>query len=192
MNGDGSRAREGMMTRRGFLKFGLAGAACLSVPQLAWARLLSHAEERFLTLYNTNTGEMVKSVYWAQGKYLPEGVRQINWILRDFHVDKVVDIDKRLMDLLFILKNRLRVRDAFHIDSGYRSPQTNAELSKHNPEVAKHSFHIEAMAADIAMPRVELIHLHRAALSLGLGGVGYYPGAGFVHVDVGPVRHWQF
>ncbi|MGL5409211.1 MAG: DUF882 domain-containing protein, partial [Shewanella sp.] len=24
-----------------------------------------------------------------------------------------------------------------------------------------------------------------------LGGVGYYPRSGFVHVDCGPVRHWS-
>jgi uncharacterized protein YcbK (DUF882 family) len=30
-----------------------------------------------------------------------------------------------------------------------------------------------------------------AATTLGGGGVGYYPSSGFVHLDVGPVRHWD-
>jgi hypothetical protein len=30
-----------------------------------------------------------------------------------------------------------------------------------------------------------------AALGLGLGGVGYYPRQGIVHLDTGPVRRWQ-
>ena len=32
---------------------------------------------------------------------------------------------------------------------------------------------------------------HQAALDLRRGGVGYYPTSDFVHVDVGPVRHWS-
>jgi uncharacterized protein YcbK (DUF882 family) len=37
---------------------------------------------------------------------------------------------------------------------------------------------------------VELPKLHRAALEMGRGGVGYYPESDFVHVDIGPVRRW--
>jgi uncharacterized protein YcbK (DUF882 family) len=46
------------------------------------------------------------------------------------------------------------------------------------------------MAMDIALPGVSTKHLRDAALSLKLGGVGFYPRDGFVHVDCGPVRHW--
>jgi uncharacterized protein YcbK (DUF882 family) len=30
----------------------------------------------------------------------------------------------------------------------------------------------------------------RVAVDLRMGGVGYYPRANFVHVDVGRVRYW--
>ena len=33
--------------------------------------------------------------------------------------------------------------------------------------------------------------LREAALRLKAGGVGYYPDRHFVHLDVGPVRHWS-
>jgi uncharacterized protein YcbK (DUF882 family) len=36
----------------------------------------------------------------------------------------------------------------------------------------------------------DLSWLHRSALELALGGVGYYPSSDFVHMDVGRVRHW--
>jgi uncharacterized protein YcbK (DUF882 family) len=36
------------------------------------------------------------------------------------------------------------------------------------------------------------VRLRNAALSLGAGGVGYYPKGQFVHVDTGPVRTWTF
>jgi uncharacterized protein YcbK (DUF882 family) len=57
--------------------------------------------------------------------------------------------------------------------------------------VAKKSFHMSGMAIDVRLPDVDLARLHAAALSLGLGGVGYYPGSNFVHMDVGPVRQWR-
>ena len=49
---------------------------------------------------------------------------------------------------------------------------------------------MDGKAIDINLPGVELSRLRRAALSLKAGGVGYYPGDGFVHVDTGRVRFW--
>jgi uncharacterized protein YcbK (DUF882 family) len=37
---------------------------------------------------------------------------------------------------------------------------------------------------------VGLEQLRRTALNLKCGGVGYYPGAGFVHLDSGGFRTW--
>jgi uncharacterized protein YcbK (DUF882 family) len=41
------------------------------------------------------------------------------------------------------------------------------------------------------LPGYSLARLHKAAMSLRAGGVGYYPGSGFIHMDVGPLRHWE-
>jgi uncharacterized protein YcbK (DUF882 family) len=49
---------------------------------------------------------------------------------------------------------------------------------------------MQAMAIDIRVPGVSTLSLRDAALSLHRGGVGYYPGSEFVHVDVGRVRRW--
>jgi len=32
--------------------------------------------------------------------------------------------------------------------------------------------------------------LRRAAMSMRIGGVGYYPESNFIHVDTGNVRYW--
>lgn len=64
-------------------------------------------------------------------------------------------------------------------------------LAARSDGVAKHSMHLEGKAIDIRVPGCELIVVRRAALALQSGGVGYYPGSGFVHVDVGRVRQWQ-
>ena len=56
--------------------------------------------------------------------------------------------------------------------------------------VAQNSYHMRGKASDIRLEDLELSHLQKAAMAIGRGGVGYYPSSDFVHVDVGPVRHW--
>jgi uncharacterized protein YcbK (DUF882 family) len=56
--------------------------------------------------------------------------------------------------------------------------------------VAAKSLHMEGMAIDIRLPNRPLQAVHDTALSLGKGGVGFYPVSNFVHVDVGRVRTW--
>jgi hypothetical protein len=57
--------------------------------------------------------------------------------------------------------------------------------------VAKRSLHMDGKAIDVRLPGVPLADLRDAALSLGMGGVGFYPREQFVHVDTGPVRRWK-
>ena len=49
---------------------------------------------------------------------------------------------------------------------------------------------MQGMAIDMSLPDRDLHTVHKVAKSLKLGGVGYYPKSGFVHVDVGKVRYW--
>jgi len=63
-------------------------------------------------------------------------------------------------------------------------------LHERSAGVAVNSFHMRRMATDIRLPDVSLANLHRAALALQRGGVGYYPESDFIHVDIGPVRTW--
>ncbi len=77
---------------------------------------------------------------------------------------------------------------------GYRTPATNHALRTRAPVtgVSENSFHMASKAIDIQVLGVSTERLRDAALSLGMGGVGYYPSSHFVHVDVGPVRTWSF
>ena len=74
--------------------------------------------------------------------------------------------------------------------SGYRSPATNAMLSKKSSGVAKHSYHMLGQAIDVRLPGFDTSKLRKAAKSLKAGGVGYYAKSDFVHLDVGQVRYW--
>jgi uncharacterized protein YcbK (DUF882 family) len=170
------------MNRREFLCMG-AGLTATLIVQVGFAKP-NVPLERSLGFYNTHTDETLKTVYWAEGKYQPDGLREINRILRDHRTGDVHRMDERL------LQNRTGRKGKFHIISGYRSPATNAMLSARSSGVAKRSYHMQGKAIDIRLPGYDLKKLHQAALALKAGGVGCYPSSNFIHVDVGPVRSW--
>jgi len=175
--------------RRRFLAAGAGIAAGLTAAP-ALARVHPAAAQRSLAFYNLHTGEHLKATYFADNGYVKHGLKEINHLLRDFRTGQVHPIDARLLDLLYVLQHKLAARQPFHVISGYRSPKTNAMLRAQSSGVARHSLHMDGMAIDIRLPGRSLAHLHRAALALRAGGVGYYPQSNFVHVDVGRVRHW--
>jgi uncharacterized protein YcbK (DUF882 family) len=160
------------------------GAAAWSAPALA------STAPRDLAFHNLHTGESLRAVYFDQGSYVPDALAAVDHVLRDFRTGDVHPIDPRLLDLLHTLGSTVQSHTPFQVISGYRSPATNAMLHAHTDGVASGSLHMQGMAIDIRLGDVDLGHLHRAALGLGAGGVGYYPASDFVHVDVGRVRRW--
>jgi len=89
------------------------------------------------------------------------------------------------------LQHRLDNFKSYEIFSGYRSPKTNAMLSRKSEGVARNSLHMSGQAIDLHLPGTRLSKLHRAAMNLKSGGVGFYPRSDFVHMDTGRVRHWS-
>jgi uncharacterized protein YcbK (DUF882 family) len=171
--------------RRRFLGNGLAACAVLAA---APARAVY--APRTLGFLNLHTDEHAAVTYWADGDYLGEALREIDWVLRDHRTNEILPIDTTLLDLLHRLKQRLETPAPFHVISGYRSPATNAKLAAAGHGVAPMSLHTEGRAIDIRIPDRNLVTVRAAALSLEAGGVGYYPKSEFVHVDVGRVRMW--
>ena len=145
---------------------------------------------RELSLLNLHTGEKLKAEYWHGGNYIPDALRAISIVLRDYRNNKVHPIEPRLLDTIHILHGRVGAAGAFNVISGYRSPESNAMMHEASAGVAAHSLHMDGMAIDIRLPGTRLAALKNAAMRLGAGGVGYYPTDDFVHVDVGRVRHW--
>jgi len=174
--------------RRAALRLGSAALVTAAArPALAG---ISGRQVRALALRNLHTHEMVHATYWADGAWRAEGLRKINYVLRDFRTGDVVDIDQGLLDLMHRLAVLVGTDQPFEIISGYRSPRTNAQLANQSSGVAKKSLHMEGKAVDLRLPGVKLSSLRRAAISLQGGGVGYYPKSGFIHVDTGRVRFW--
>ena len=178
------------LSRRQLLRLGaLAALTCVPGPALALERT-SQRFERALDFYHVHTGESLSTVYWMQGHYLPGALRDINYILRDYHSDQVTPIDPQLLDLLYTIDKMVGFRDAFHVLSAYRSAATNAMLRLSYAGVAEHSMHIEGKAVDVRFSGSDLQMVCRLATDLQWGGVGFYPWASFVHLDTGPVRSW--
>jgi uncharacterized protein YcbK (DUF882 family) len=159
-------------------------------PAAAPAVVKTASDVRHAFVHNLHTGDTLNAVYYENGAYVPDALNAAMKVLRDWRSGEEHFMDPRLFDLMHKLRGKIEVRGPFQIVSGYRSAKTNALMRLRSHEVAEHSQHIVGRAVDIGVEGVELARLHRAALSLRAGGVGYYPKSGFVHVDVGPVRQW--
>jgi uncharacterized protein YcbK (DUF882 family) len=182
--------KEICFTRRGFLKVGSAFVLSSFFTDPAFAKVTKYiSREKSVSFLNIHTGEKLDTVFWSNGKYLPDALAKIDYILRDYRTDEVKRIDTGLLDLLHALRLMVEKDSPFHVISGYRSPKTNAMLRRKSSGVAKRSLHTKGMAIDISVPGYSLYNLRQAAIALKQGGVGYYPGQ-FVHVDVGRVRYW--
>lgn len=182
----GGSLRRGV-SRRLFLGLGASAAATIFGGH---ARALPSQGERRLGFYNLHTGESFDGTYWVEGAYVPEQLADIRRVLRDFRTGEQHDIDRNLLDLLVGLRGRLGTAKPLQVISGYRSPKTNAMLHDETRGVATHSYHLKGMAIDIRIEGTRLVDLRDTARTMRKGGVGFYPKSDFVHVDVGPVRHW--
>jgi uncharacterized protein YcbK (DUF882 family) len=138
-------------------------------------------------MYYLKTGEEIR--YRDGDRYLPEGLKRISEIFRSRDSDVQMPIDPKLVELIDRIEDHFGVRQV-EVISGFRSSAFNKELKATGHAVANESFHTKGMAADIHLDEIEEKTLRDYALSLGVGGVGYYPSLDFVHVDAGPVRTW--
>ena len=180
------------LSRRGFLRLMLwAGViSCSSKSAFAAIGALS-SEERSLALYNPLTKESFNGVFWRNGEFVNSALKDIYHIMRDIRTDEIKQIDPDLLDLIYKISTKLKLKKPIYVISGYRSQKTNNLLHKRNKDVAKNSYHTKGQAVDIRLPGLKTSALRRAAYELKMGGIGYYPQRGFVHIDVGPVRYWS-
>ncbi|PIS47345.1 MAG: twin-arginine translocation pathway signal protein [Elusimicrobia bacterium CG08_land_8_20_14_0_20_51_18] len=151
----------------------------------------SSPREYRLRMFNTHTLERLDVVYRRGDAYDTKALEKLDWFLRDWRANKVKRYDPRLFDLLTELTAKVgRPGAELHIICGYRSPDSNEYLRSRSSAVGKNSLHIQAKAIDIRLPGLRTSSLRAAALAIGRGGVGYYAGSNFIHVDLGRVRKW--
>src|SRR5271154_1795026 len=146
-----------------------------------------------LRFYHTHPSERIEVVYRRGETYLPDALNQLDHYLRDHRTGDIHHFDPRLFDLLYDLT--ASVNDSggeIDVICGYRTPWSNEFLRTRGAHtgVAAHSLHMQAEAIDIRLQGIPTALVRDAALRLERGGVGYYRGSNFVHVDVGRVRRW--
>lgn len=181
------------VSRRSFLNLSLGlglGAVAATLGASPLQAAVRAMPERALSLYNTHTGEWLKTVYWADGGYVPKSLSQINRFLRDHRSGDIHPIDPRLLDAMAAVHRKFGNKGAIHIISGYRSPATNAWLASMSDGVADNSLHMSGRAVDIRIPGANVRKVGKSARLLKIGGVGTYPSSNFVHIDTGRVRSW--
>lgn len=126
------------------------------------------------------------------GNYDPKTLAALNWFLR-CRDGNWQYMDIRALESLNYLSALLGVPEIL-VNSGYRSPQYNKSLAIKSENVARNSLHQYGRALDFCIPAIPIKEVCSYALyarnAIGYGGIGYYPKAGFVHMDSGATMQW--
>ncbi len=171
--------------------FGGAAAAVMAASFPIVAEAQGARTYRALNLHNLNNGERINEAFMVNGRYSGQGVANLTRFMRDWRNNQVHNIDMDVFEILFAIQTQLGLEEGgLQLISGFRSAQTNEMLRRRSGGVAQRSLHLVGRAADVRAPSAGLGRLHKTALGLRAGGVGYYSRSNFVHVDNGRVRTW--
>ena len=163
----------------------LSFAATLVPPQDVRA-----ADARELSFYHTHTHQNLDVVYYQNGEYVESALDEINHFLADFRTGDIAEMDPKLLDILYDLRNELDSDGIYEVISAYRSQKTNEMLRSKSGGVARKSQHLLGNAIDVRLRGVPTAELRDTAFAMKRGGVGYYEKSDFVHLDTGRVRRW--
>ena len=120
------------------------------------------------------------NIYKADGSYDPDALDALNHAFRCRRTGTEKAIDPKLFEMLS------RIYDKFEkpleLVSGFRNQERVT------------SFHFHGSASDIRIKGVSERVLHKFVTSLDAGGmgIGLYPRAGFVHVDIRPEASYRW
>jgi uncharacterized protein YcbK (DUF882 family) len=160
------------------------GTGSCTWPPPGWAEK-GFPTRRWVKVTFVHTGERFKNLYMEDGKYIVAAVKEFSWVCRDFRRNEWAWLNPYLMDFLFVLHWKY-CRDEIKILSGYRTPETNAQIEG----AALNSQHLRANALDIHLPDVDNAAVAADFRTFIYGGVGMYPLKHFTHLDCGPLRSW--
>ena len=180
-----------VITRRAVLR-SFAAATLSAAPVYANAAgfLRGAGDVRRLRMYSGRTGESIDTIYWIEGDYIKDALKEVTYFMRDWRTNGVKQIDTRTIDIMAAAHNLMDASEPYMLLSGYRSPQTNAMLRSRSRGVARNSLHLKGQAADLRLSSRSVSQMARAAQACKAGGVGKYSRSNFVHMDCGVVRSW--
>ena len=161
-------------------------AGLLAVPAASWPRsprARPAAGVKRIALVNLLSGEELEVEYRRDEAYLTDALAAIESLLRDFHSGERHAIDPKLMDYLVDAAAKAGAEASFNVLSGYRPAPGGGG--------SRPSLHMQGRAIDVRMRNVDCAKLAASARELRQGGVGYYRGSNFVHLDTGAFRTWR-
>ena len=184
--------RSAVVTRRALLG-AFAATSIIAAPNYssAFGLLRGAGDIRRIKMYSGRSGESIDTIYWVEGKYIKDALREIDYFMRDWRTNQTISIDTRALDIMAASHNLLGASEPYNMLSGYRTAKTNAMLRSSSRNVARNSLHIRGQAADLRLKSRSVTQLARAAASCSAGGVGNYSRSNFVHLDCGPIRTWR-
>lgn len=148
---------------------------------------------RRVVLVHPKSGERADVIYFHSNAYDPRALQRIDILMRDRRTNQIGRIDPLLMDFIFdlLMRTGLPPSTEVHVSDGFRSPGTNADLVKNNPNAARESYHLQGRAMDFKVPLLPGPALTEIAKTMQRGGAAYYPSTGHSHIDTGPNRTWR-
>jgi len=186
-----TNSTNGSLTRRGLLGvFAASIVAAAPTYSNAFGLLRGSGDIRRLRMYSGRSGETLDAIYWIEGNYIPEVLKEINHFMRDLRADEAMKMNPANIDIIAATHSLLDTSEPYMLLSGYRTTATNAALRERSGGVARNSLHMKGMAADLRMRSRTVSQVARAADACNAGGVGRYSRSNFVHMDCGPVRTW--
>jgi uncharacterized protein YcbK (DUF882 family) len=178
-------------SRRFFIKASVAGVLSLFCNPVFASPIPSGVPEGRLSLINAHTEERLNITYRdSLGNYILESLNNLDHFFRCHYTGQVKEMDIATIESLNLIDKMSGGNRNIHIISGYRSPEYNNLLRREGKGAVKNSLHLQGKAIDFSIPGVSLHKIRDIALSLGRGGVGYYPESDFVHIDSGKLRRW--
>jgi uncharacterized protein YcbK (DUF882 family) len=128
-----------------------------------------------ISLYAVNFREELDvNIYNEDGSFNEEALDELNHLWRCKRTDTEKAINPRLFEMLSRIYDRYGRR--IELVSGFRNQKRTS------------SFHFHGSASDIRIAGISDKELYKFAASLDVGGMGLgiYPRAGFIHVDIRP------
>jgi uncharacterized protein YcbK (DUF882 family) len=139
-----------------------------------------------LSVTRQDNGEHVSVRYRRKnGSYDPAALAKLNRVMHCSLTGRETAMSVRLIEILDVVEDKFGKKGIVLL-SGYRTPTLNARVKG----AARRSTHMLGWAADIRIPGHTAAEIEAFARKGGAGGVGFYPDAGFVHLDAGRPRNW--
>ena len=107
---------------------GLCAVAAAPVFAKAPGFLRGAGDIRRVSMYSQRTGESLDTIYFADGKYIPEALTEISYFMRDWRQNKVMKYDAHNVDNIAATLKLMDTDEPYLMISGYRTPQTNRML----------------------------------------------------------------